>query len=108
MRLVAAIFALAAAWPVSPALAQEAAAKFDPAVRPEFNEPVTLASKDGVLEVRLIAKQGENGFRQPLRRPQGHHGGSRPGDFGKGAAIRNERGRAARHSLQRRQTKTLI
>ena len=38
--------------------AQEAAAKFDPAVRPEFHEPVTLASKDGVLEVRLIAKQG--------------------------------------------------
>ncbi|MFZ1069737.1 MAG: multicopper oxidase domain-containing protein, partial [Methyloceanibacter sp.] len=58
MRLVAAIFVLAAAWPVSPALAQEAAAKFDPAVRPEFHEPVTLASKDGVLEVRLIAKQG--------------------------------------------------
>ena len=33
-------------------------AKIDPAVRPEFREPVTLASKDGVLEVRLIAKQG--------------------------------------------------
>ena len=31
---------------------------FDPSVRPEFREPVTLASKDGVLEVRLIAKQG--------------------------------------------------
>jgi hypothetical protein len=25
---------------------------------PEFREPVTLASKDGVLEVRLIARQG--------------------------------------------------
>ena len=55
---VAALFMLATAWPVSPALAQEAAAKIDPAVRPEFREPVTLASKDGVLEVRLIAKQG--------------------------------------------------
>ena len=32
---------------------------FDPAARPEFSEPVVLASKDGVLEVRLIAKQGE-------------------------------------------------
>jgi FtsP/CotA-like multicopper oxidase with cupredoxin domain len=32
---------------------------FDPAVRPAFSEPVVLASKDGVLEVRLIARQGE-------------------------------------------------
>jgi hypothetical protein len=40
----------------SQAEAQEASTKFDPAVRPEFHEPVTLASKDGVLEVRLIAK----------------------------------------------------
>ena len=32
---------------------------FDPAVRPEFREPVVLASKDGVLEVRLTARQGE-------------------------------------------------
>ena len=42
---------------IRPALAE--AAKFDPAVRPEFNEPVTLASKDGVLEVRLTAHQGQ-------------------------------------------------
>ena len=56
---VAALFMLATAWPVSPALAQEAVAKIDPAVRPEFREPVTLASKDGVLEVRLTAKQGD-------------------------------------------------
>ena len=55
---VAALFMLATAWPASPAKAQETAAKIDPAVRPEFREPVTLASKDGVLEVRLIAKQG--------------------------------------------------
>ena len=32
---------------------------FDPSVRPEFGEPVVLASKDGVLEVRLTAHQGE-------------------------------------------------
>ena len=38
--------------------ALDASAKFDPAVRPEFTEPVVLASKDGVLEVRLIARQG--------------------------------------------------
>jgi FtsP/CotA-like multicopper oxidase with cupredoxin domain len=58
MGSVAAIFLLVTAWPASPAKAQETAAKIDPSVRPEFHEPVTLASKDGVLEVRLIAKQG--------------------------------------------------
>jgi FtsP/CotA-like multicopper oxidase with cupredoxin domain len=39
--------------------AQGATATFDPSVRPEFKEPITLASKDGVLEVRLTAQQGE-------------------------------------------------
>ena len=58
MRSIAAAFLLAAAWQASPAEAQETSAKFDPAVRPEFSEPVTLASKDGVLEVRLIAQAG--------------------------------------------------
>ena len=43
----------AAAW------AQTAVRGTDPAVRPEFREPVTLASKDGVLEVRLTARQGQ-------------------------------------------------
>jgi FtsP/CotA-like multicopper oxidase with cupredoxin domain len=38
---------------------QDASNKFNPSVRPVFQEPVTLASKDGVLEVRLIAKQSE-------------------------------------------------
>ncbi len=57
VSLLAAAF-LVAAWHGSPAQAQETSATFDPAVRPEFHEPVTLASKDGVLEVRLIAKQG--------------------------------------------------
>lgn len=42
---------------IRPALAE--AAQFDPSIRPEFSEPVTLASKDGVLEVRLIVKQGQ-------------------------------------------------
>jgi FtsP/CotA-like multicopper oxidase with cupredoxin domain len=31
----------------------------DPAVRREFQEPVTLASKEGVLEVRLTARQSQ-------------------------------------------------
>src|SRR5262249_37863866 len=34
-------------------------AEQDPATRPEFREPVTLASKEGVLEVRLTARQGQ-------------------------------------------------
>ena len=41
------------------AWAQSAERKTDPAIRPEFREPVTLASKDGVLEVRLTARQGQ-------------------------------------------------
>jgi FtsP/CotA-like multicopper oxidase with cupredoxin domain len=34
-------------------------AERDPATRPEFREPVTLASKEGVLEVRLTSRQGQ-------------------------------------------------
>ncbi|MGH6866207.1 MAG: multicopper oxidase domain-containing protein [Methyloceanibacter sp.] len=45
-------------WYGPQARAEEAGAKFDASVRPDFSEPVTLASKDGVLEVRLIAHQG--------------------------------------------------
>src|SRR5215470_15414604 len=41
------------------ARAQTAEKRADPAVRPEFREPVTLTSKDGVLEVRLTARQGQ-------------------------------------------------
>ncbi len=40
------------------AIGQDAIARFDPAVRLEYREPVTLASKDGVLEVTLTAHQG--------------------------------------------------
>ena len=45
-------------WHAPQAQAREASATFDPAVRPEYREPVTLASKDGVLEVTLTAHQG--------------------------------------------------
>ncbi len=55
---IATAFVLATAWEEPPALAQGVTATFDPAVRPEFREPVTLASKDGVLEVTLTAHQG--------------------------------------------------
>jgi FtsP/CotA-like multicopper oxidase with cupredoxin domain len=39
--------------------ARAQATEKDPAVRREFREPVTLASKEGVLEVRLTARQGQ-------------------------------------------------
>ena len=42
----------------APALAQNAVGGANLPVRAEFREPVTLASKDGVLEVRLTARQG--------------------------------------------------
>ena len=42
----------------APAPAQDAASKTNPPARAEFREPVTLASKDGVLKVRLTARQG--------------------------------------------------
>jgi len=37
----------------------QAPSRIDPAVRAEFREPVTLATKDGVLEIRLTARQGQ-------------------------------------------------
>src|SRR5262249_44659368 len=39
--------------------AQTAEKRADPAIRPEFREPVTLTSKEGVLEIRLTARQGQ-------------------------------------------------
>ena len=48
------------------AWAQTAERRTDPAIRPDFREPVTLASKDGVLEVRLTARQAKpRSIRQP-------------------------------------------
>ena len=46
------------AWPGTPVPAQDAISKGTRPVGAEFREPVTLASKDGVLEVRLTAHQG--------------------------------------------------
>ena len=57
IRVVAALLTLAL--PVAPADGANHREKSDPAIRPEFREPVTLASKDGVLEVRLTARQGD-------------------------------------------------
>jgi FtsP/CotA-like multicopper oxidase with cupredoxin domain len=45
--------------PSATAWAQAAAGRTNPAVRPELREPITLASKEGVLEVRLTARQGQ-------------------------------------------------
>src|SRR5262245_29139026 len=50
---------LAPAWPNATASAQTAAGKTDLAKRPAFREPIVLTSKDGVLEVRLTARQGK-------------------------------------------------
>ena len=58
MCSAAAAFMVVAGLAAFPSQAQEPNATFDPSIRPEFREPVTLASKEGVLEVRLIAKQG--------------------------------------------------
>ncbi len=55
---IAVVIALAAACHAPLAQARDAIANFDPSVRPEYREPVTLASKDGVLEVTLTAHQG--------------------------------------------------
>jgi FtsP/CotA-like multicopper oxidase with cupredoxin domain len=43
----------------APASTQSAERRTDPAMRAEFREPVTLASREGVLEVRLTARQSQ-------------------------------------------------
>ena len=50
---------VALACPSATAWAQAAETRTGPAIPPEFREPVTLASKEGVLEVRLTARQGQ-------------------------------------------------
>jgi hypothetical protein len=52
-------FLAALACPGPAAWAQTGERRTDLAVQPEFREPVTLASKESVLEVRLIARQGQ-------------------------------------------------
>jgi FtsP/CotA-like multicopper oxidase with cupredoxin domain len=58
-RVIGVIAALSMfGWLGTPVPAQVAASRVTSPVAAEFHEPVTLASKDGVLEVRLIARQG--------------------------------------------------
>src|SRR5215831_10815304 len=56
-RAFAALVALACLF--ATAWAQTAEKRTDLAIRPAFREPVVLASKEGVLEVRLTARQGQ-------------------------------------------------
>ena len=60
MRSVVAAALLSLCGPLSSPQAAEA--KFDPSIPPSYSEPVVLASKDGVLEVRLTSRQGEARF----------------------------------------------
>ena len=55
--LIAASMALALS--SGTAVAQSTGEKTNLATRPEFREPVVLTSKEGVLEVRLTARQGQ-------------------------------------------------
>src|SRR5262245_52441827 len=57
-RVVGVITALWMCGSLAPVSAQVAVSRANPPVGAEFREPVTLASKDGVLEVRLTARQG--------------------------------------------------
>jgi len=50
---------MAFSWPSATASAQSADNKTDLAIRPEFREPIVLTSKEGVLEIRLTARQGQ-------------------------------------------------
>ncbi len=49
---------LVLAWPNATASVPTAEKTIDPATRAAFREPVVLTSKDGVLEIRLTARQG--------------------------------------------------
>jgi FtsP/CotA-like multicopper oxidase with cupredoxin domain len=59
MRAIAVALALCAVAPWTPARADSDQGSFDPSIRAELIEPLTLTSKDGVLEVRLIVKQDQ-------------------------------------------------
>ena len=56
LGVLAVLTALACSSAIAPG--QNADKKTDLAIRPEFREPIVLTSKDGVLEVRLTARQG--------------------------------------------------
>ena len=56
--LSAILLLLVLGWPNATASVQTAEKRIDPATRSEFREPVVLTSKDGVLEIRLTARQG--------------------------------------------------
>src|SRR5947208_16357397 len=58
-RMIGVIAALSMfGWLGTPVPAQVATSKVNLPVRAEFREPVKLASKDGIIEVRLTARQG--------------------------------------------------
>jgi FtsP/CotA-like multicopper oxidase with cupredoxin domain len=59
LTLIGLAVLMALASPSAIASAQSADKKTDLAIRPQFREPVVLTSKDGVLEVRLAARQGQ-------------------------------------------------
>lgn len=52
-------FCMSLAWSGDAAWGKTAIKRTNLATRQEFKEPVVLASKDGVLEVRLTARQGQ-------------------------------------------------
>jgi FtsP/CotA-like multicopper oxidase with cupredoxin domain len=60
LTLATVAFLVELACPTATAGAQTAEKKTDLAIRPEFREPVVLGSKEGVLEVRLTARQGQS------------------------------------------------
>src|ERR1700720_864253 len=57
LTLGALVVFMAVEWPSAAAWAQTADKKAD--LAPEFREPIVLTSKEGVLEIRLTARQGE-------------------------------------------------
>src|SRR5262245_9809365 len=59
--------------PGATAWAQTAEKRTDPAVRPEFREPVTLTSKDGVLEAADISDWRHRLGRRPRRSAATRH-----------------------------------
>jgi FtsP/CotA-like multicopper oxidase with cupredoxin domain len=53
------VMVIAGAWLLTPLAAQDLATPANLAARPDYTEPVVLASKNGVLEVTLTAHQGQ-------------------------------------------------